>query len=227
MAIEMINSDSYIVHPLPQNYRGLDNSIFKSFLTYFSIPIVGMSRVPERALKNARYEMRQIFQRAEYRIPDLESTNPIIIIAEGENKGFWQGDTEANIAIVNSQELVDPNASRSIFVHEVGGHLLHHSLSQRDKDHILELYETRPPRGKGYADKNVWEYFAEGVSGYFDAQGMSSYPAHTRETLQALDERLYSYIRFCFGLNDWKWTERDTTFSETPLRQNTKEYFYD
>ena len=229
MAINGHNTDSYQVIPVPDGYRGIDENLFNRFLTFRSIPIFSMEGVDDIALKMARWELVQMFSRCEWRIPEIEATNPLIIISAGSGQGQWKALDGISYAIVNESELVDDNATRSIMIHETA-HLLHHSLSSWDKTHIRELYETRPPRGDGYGETNEFEYFAEGVTSYFSCQGASSYPVHTRETLQVLDERLYAYVHFCMGMNAWQWkpiAERNVNFAVTPAEIHTQEYFYD
>lgn len=218
MAIHLTSTDSYIVQETPPNYRGLDNKIFDRFLTAYGIPIVSTPGVENLALQMSRWETLQLFQKCEWRMPALLDTNPFIVVVPGEDHGFWKANDTLNYIIVNEQELIDDNAERSICIHELA-HLFHHSLDPWTKKAIEDAYENRVRTQKGYRETNVYEYWAESVTSYFDAQGTSSAPINNREMLETLDPDIYGTIRVIFGINDWRWkpvSERNVNFTDTP-----------
>ena len=95
------------------------------------------------------------------------------------------------------------DAQTSILIHEIA-HAVHYSLSQHETNHIKTLYESRPFFGRddAYAQKNEFEYFAEGVTAYFNA-GMPPEPVKKRSVLQTFDPPLFHTMDGIFEKNDW------------------------
>ena len=206
MTLTIYNSDSYFVLDLPPGYRGIQTDFFQRFLTYYGIPILAPGGVDDFAIKEARFVLSKMFQAAEHRISDLCATNLYIAIVPEVQDGLFDfGLDTARIILVGEDNLTDRDAQGSIFIHEVG-HAVHYACCEHEKQHIKTLYENRPFWGKtdAYGDKNEHEYFAEGVTAYFNA-GMPGEPVHTRTVLQTFDPSLYHTIHAIFERNDWVW----------------------
>ena len=153
----------------------------------------------------------------------MRATNLIIAIAPKVQDGLFDFQLPSTrIILVGENNLVDRDAQTSILIHEVG-HAVHYALCAHEKQHIQTLYESRPFWGKteAYADKNEHEYFAEGVTAYFNA-GMPNEPVRTRAVLQTFDPPLYHTVQAIFGYNAWTWqpvNQRDVLSEHTLAEQ--------
>lgn len=206
MALTIYNSDSYTVLDLPDSYRGIKNDYLQRFLTFHGIPILAPSTVDDLAIQEARWTLTKMFQTCEHRIADMRATNLIIAIAPEIQDGLFDFQMpSARIILVGEDHLVNRDANTSILIHEIG-HAVHNALCQHEARHIKTLYENRPfwGRNDAYALQNEYEYFAEGVTAYFNA-GMPHEPIHKRSVLQGFDPSLYHTIDGIFECNTWTW----------------------
>ena len=215
----------------------MKNDYFNRFLTFYGIPIVAPSTVEDFALQEARWTLTKMFLETKHRIHEIYATNLFIAIVPELKSGIFDfGLENVRTIIIGEDHLIDRNAETSILIHEIG-HAVHYACCEHEKQHIKTLYESRPFWGKAdaYAQKNEHEYFAEGVTAYFDA-GMPGEPVRNRLILQSFDPALYHTIDAIFEQNEWKWqpiNERKV-LSEHLLAaemgkppQNRKEMYYE
>ena len=223
MSLIIYNSDSYNVLDLPEGYRGMKTDYFQRFLTFYGIPIMAPETVDDFALQEARWTLEKMFDTTYHRIRDLCATNLFIAVIPEVQAGLFDFQLEnARIILVGENNLTDREADTSILIHEVG-HAVHYSLCQHETQYIETLYQSRPFWGKTdtYAHKDQFEYFAEGVTAYFNA-GMPGEPVRTRHTLQTFDPVLYATIYAMFESNEWLWqpiNERTVLSEHTLLDQ--------
>ena len=206
MALKVYNTDSYDVQDLPNGYRGLETNLFQRLLTFHGIPILAPGTVDDFAVQEARWVLSQMFQTCEHRINDLRQTNLFVAIMKHIDYGLFDFESEsARIILVGDDNLTDRDAETSILIHEVG-HAIHNAMCEHEKQHIKALYENRPFWGRddAYALQNEHEYFAEGVTAYFNA-GMPREPVNKRSVLQSFDAPLYSTINAIFERNPFQW----------------------
>ena len=206
MAITIHNSDSYDVLTIPQGYRGIKTDYLQRFLTFYGIPIMAPGTVDDFAIQEARWTLGKMFTTSPHRIREVAATNLFITVVPDITNGYFDfGLENARIIIVGEDNLTNRNAETSILIHEIG-HAVHHACCEHEKQHIKSMYESRPFWGKAetYGHKDEYEYFAEGVTAYFNA-GMPGEPVRTRKTLETFDPPLHATIKAFFGYNEWQW----------------------
>lgn len=204
MALTIYNSDSYNVLDLPDGYRGIKNDFFKRFLTFYGIPIMAPGVVDDFAIKEARYLCERMFEKCEHRIATMHRSNLIIcLFPDTKQAGLFDPRMERiNYIVCDEVNLLQGN--RSTLIHELA-HALHHTLAPYEKNHIETLFGTHVfYPSSAYATKNVFEYFAEGVSAYFGA-GTPGEALTKRSHLKFYDTQLYNYIDAIFEANPFQW----------------------
>lgn len=210
MGLNIYNTDSYQILQIPNGYRGISNEYFSQFCTFHGIPIIAPALINEYALKEARYILERMFENCEHRISPLRENGLFVAIMPEalmtDAAGMYNPLREQNYSYAAVGEDNILTGYSSVLIHEIA-HALHHSLSQFEKEIILEYFEASKAyyKSDAYAVQNVYEYFAESVGAYFCA-GTLKETINNRKALQVFDSKIYHYVDGIFGNTPYIWT---------------------